>query len=242
MLGRTNNLPTYLPNRRGLLITLFLVLVAVEVATVTAVVMSQRVRTDKALALHTQQLLHARVAGKGLSAAILMSSAHASLRALCQAELPPHETIGRLNELLEQRFPYNRFVTLWYALLDPAAHALTYVNACQEHPLVRRSDGRWHRLDKSGPPVGMLPASRYQASTVALAPGDVVLVYSDGVIDCRNSADEAFGEERLLDLVTAVGDRHPAEIEESILGAVDEHRGTVPHADDVTLLLLKRLV
>jgi len=183
----------------------------------------------------------ADVAGKGLSAAILMSSAHASLRALCQAELPPHETIGRLNELLEQRFPYNRFVTLWYALLDPVAHALTYVNACQEHPMVRRADGRWHRLDKSGPPVGMLPASGYEASTVALAPGDVILVYSDGVIDCRNAANEPYGFERLLDLITTVGDLPPAEIAESILGAVDEHRGTEPHADDVTLLLLKRL-
>ena len=181
------------------------------------------------------------IAGKGLSAAMLMSSAHATLRALSQMDYAPDEMMRRLNGLMEARFPYNRFVTLWYSVLDPDAHTLTFVNACQERPLYRKADGMSERLDSCGSPVGMLPETDYLARTISLAPNDLVIVYSDGIVDCRNADDEQFGEDRLLDLVAETADNAPPDIAEAILEAVDLHRGNTPHDDDVTLLLLKRL-
>jgi serine phosphatase RsbU (regulator of sigma subunit) len=181
------------------------------------------------------------IAGKGLSAALLMSSAHASVRALCSMKLPPDEMVERLNALVESRFPYNRFVTLWYSVLDPATHSLTYVNACQERPLYGARGRSWRALESCGPPLGIRSDSRYRAVTLGLAPDDLVLVYSDGLIDCRNQADEPFGAERLAELLREMQDEPPSDVADAVLERVDHHRGGRPHDDDVTLLLLKRL-
>jgi sigma-B regulation protein RsbU (phosphoserine phosphatase) len=181
------------------------------------------------------------IVGKGLSAAMLMSSAHASLQALTQAELSPSDAVTRLNALVEKRFPYNRFVTLWYATLDPRAHELTYVNACQERPFHVTADGSVQPLETDGSPVGMMDDTVYESKTIAIGPGDMVVVYSDGFINCRNPSEDFFGEDRLLELVESVTHSTPTEMAETLLEAVNDYRGERPHEDDITLLLLKRL-
>ncbi|PYS93754.1 MAG: hypothetical protein DMF50_13185 [Acidobacteria bacterium] len=180
------------------------------------------------------------VAGKGLPAALLMCSFQASLRALSELDLRPEETMARLNGLLYNRIPANRFVTFFYGVLDPARHTLTYVNAGQTPPAILRSDGGLERLTQSGRPLGLLPDTAYCSASIALAPGDVLVCSSDGVTEGRGLSDEEFGEERLNGLVREARQDAPPRIVREVLAAIETFHAGEPHQDDITLIILKR--
>lgn len=181
------------------------------------------------------------VAGKGLPAALLMSAFQASLRALTELGLPPEETIQKLNRLLSRRLPLNRFVTFFYALLDPARHTLTYVNAGHNPPWILRRDGvTADRLTQTGRPLGLFEASTYEARTLDLAPGEILLCYSDGVTEATNAAGEEFGEELLRRLLGEACAVSPFDIVRRITAAIETHHSGAPRQDDITLVALKR--
>ncbi len=181
------------------------------------------------------------VAGKGLPAALLMCSLHATLRALMELDLPPAETMSRMNRLLARSIPANRFVTFFLGILDPARHALLYVNAGHNAPfLVRAIGGDPERLERTGRPLGLFETSPYEARETALRPGDLLVCYSDGVTEERNAGGEEFGEERLLELARRPADDLPTAIVERVTAAVGEHHTGSPPQDDITLVVLKR--
>ncbi len=180
------------------------------------------------------------VAGKGLSAALLMCMFQASLRALSELDLPPEETLIRLNRLLYRRIPENRFVTFFYALLDPARHTLTYINAGQTAPLHVRPGAAVERLPQTGRPLGFFENVAYSAARLAFAPGDILVCYSDGVTECRDGDDKEFGEERLVRLVQESRAAAPVEIATRITEAIRRHHASPSAEDDVTLVVLKR--
>ena len=180
------------------------------------------------------------VAGKGLPAALLMASFQASLRALAELELPPDDTLRRLNRLLSRTVPENRFVTFFYAVLDPASHELSYVNAGQNPPYIVRARGGADRLKQSGPPLGLLEDSTYVAHQVRLEPGDILVCYSDGVTEARGHADLEFGEERLTELVAKENARGPQDLLRVVTEAMEAHCTGLAYQDDVTLVILKR--
>lgn len=183
----------------------------------------------------------ADVAGKGLPAALLMCGFQGSMHVLCDLDLPPGETLQRLNRTLLPRIPANRFVTSFYGVLDPQGHSLGYVSAGHCPPLLIRGDGSVEHLGLGGPPLGLFESASYQAARVELGPGDLVLCYSDGVTEGVDAADEEFGEERLAALARDAQAESPESICQRITDAVRRHQGDEVRQDDVTIFILKRI-
>ena len=182
------------------------------------------------------------VSGKAMPAALLMTSLHARVRVL--AEDPPHvaEMMMRLNRATAANCPSNRFVSFFFSVFDPASGVLTYANAGHNPPMIVRSDGRIDLLEGGGLLMGILPSAKYEAYTAQLGLGDSLLLYSDGVTEAANAAGEEFEEERLAKVLQANVDKHPHEIVDAITNAVREFSAGAPVADDLTLVVAKRLV
>ncbi len=185
------------------------------------------------------------VSGKGLPAALLMGTLHGAVRAYSGFwnKQNHSEIAGKLNELLYVRTSKERFASLFWAFFDPLEQTLRYVNAGHLPPLVaRRIDGREIeivRLDKGGPVLGLLPAAAYEHGEAALKQGDLLVLYSDGVLEAANAADEEFGEERVIQVMTAQWDRRPDEICEAILKAILDFTGTAELQDDLTMFVAR---
>lgn len=180
------------------------------------------------------------VAGKGLPAALVMSHVQAAQRALSDLLLPPEKMIGQLNRILCRCLPENRYVTLFYGVLDPARHTFTYVNAGHPAPLCVRRDGGVERLNLSHLFVGMIEDHIYSSDTIRFDPGDLLICYSDGVTEQEDPSKRQFGEQRLESLTKRLESRAPHDVLETILAAVDGHSAGNRHTDDVTLVILKR--
>ena len=181
------------------------------------------------------------VAGKGLSAALLMCTFQATLRTFSELDLPLEDTLTRLNRHLCRRIPANRYVTFFYGILDPASHALTYANAGHNPVLLVRANGAPERLGVTSQPLGLFEKFDCSAVRVDLRPGDVMLCYSDGITEALSPGEEEFGEERLAGVVRDCRDCPAEEIVQRIINEVDRHHAGVPRQDDLTLVALKRV-
>ena len=180
------------------------------------------------------------VAGKGLPAALLMCAFQASFRALLELDLPPGETLARLNRLLVNKVPANRYVTFFYGVVDPAKHLLTYANAGHNAPIVLRADGSVEHLPSSGLPIGMFETDIYRTEEVQLGRNDLVVCFSDGVTEARAPDDTEFGEEALLTTVREARDEGPSEIVRRVTDAIDAHHAGRHASDDLTLVIFKQ--
>jgi phosphoserine phosphatase RsbU/P len=180
------------------------------------------------------------VSGKGLSASLLMCWFQASLVALSELDLPLLEVIRQLNRVLSRRFPDNRFVTLFYGILDAAGESLRYVNAGHCPPLLCSPGKEPRTLLQTGPPLGLFEASDYEDAAVQLRPGDTLLCYTDGITSARSPAGEWFGEDRLLEHLRNTAARPAAEVLRRILEDLEEFGKGKPRADDMTLVILRR--
>ena len=180
----------------------------------------------------------ADVSGKGLSAAILMSNVHAGLRILVEGGHAPADLCAQLNRHLCRFTESHMFATLFYGEWDRAERRLTYVNAGHTTPILAGSSERFRRLDCGGVPIGLLPESSFCAGTVTLEPGDLVVLYSDGITEAGVLDAEPFGEARLESLIVAHRDQPLGDIQREILAAVRRWSGRDPE-DDMTLLLIR---
>jgi phosphoserine phosphatase RsbU/P len=181
------------------------------------------------------------VSGKGVGAALMMASLEASLRALAVVVEDPAELMGRVNTLVRQASSANRYATLFYAEYDPATRRLTYVNAGHNPPVVlRNSNGACHvlRLETGGSVVGLFP-QRYERGVFAHEPGDVVVLFTDGVSESMNIRDEEWGEERLIELAKSVQGLSALDCLKRILAAAQAFAGGAPQHDDMTLVVLR---
>lgn len=180
------------------------------------------------------------VSGKGMPASLLMANVQATLRGQTLIESKPRERIERSNKLLYRCTDDERFVTLWYGVLDPAAHRLTYCNAGHEPPFLVSAGGDSRRLDLGGLALGVFEDRTYNQDSVVLSPGDVLVVYSDGIPDAATEADEPFGDGRLESLIVDHRRDPAATILDSVFAAVDAHAGEAPQFDDLTMVVVKR--
>jgi serine phosphatase RsbU (regulator of sigma subunit)/pSer/pThr/pTyr-binding forkhead associated (FHA) protein len=183
----------------------------------------------------------ADVAGKGLPAALMMARLAAQLQLLIQAGLDLVEMIERLNHELCLGDSDHRYTSFLLAELDARRHVLRIVNAGHPRPVVRRADGRIETVGEhqSGMLLGVRASARYEPASVALAPGDAVLFYTDGVSEATNTVDELFGTPRLVETVRQA-DGGAAGIGAAILNAVSTFVGETPPSDDLTLICLRR--
>jgi sigma-B regulation protein RsbU (phosphoserine phosphatase) len=179
------------------------------------------------------------VCGKGLPAALLMGLVHGAVRTAARSpSLDLAAMAGQLNELLCLRTAGERFVSLFWASCDPGRSVLEYVNAGHLPPVLVRG-GALHRLTAGGPVLGLLPQAPYQQATLPLHAGDLLVVYSDGLVEAVNASGGEFGEGRLLAAVEAHHHRPVAEVRTAILEAVRAFRGSTPLPDDLTLLVAR---
>ncbi|NOT60378.1 MAG: SpoIIE family protein phosphatase [Acidobacteria bacterium] len=181
------------------------------------------------------------VSGKGISAALLMSSVHAAVRAQCTTNLAPHQIVSELNEYIYDNTPMNRYVTFFYSELDELTGELTYINGGHNAPLLVRNSGAVEQLDCGGFPVGIMPGGTYLEGHVHLAPGDVLVIYSDGVTESVNEQGDEFGEPLLLETIQRHRGRTAAGLRDRIDEALQKFVGRAKTVDDLTLVILKRL-
>jgi sigma-B regulation protein RsbU (phosphoserine phosphatase) len=180
------------------------------------------------------------VAGKGSPAALLMALLLAVLRTLVDEKLEARALVARLNTQICRHSPSSRFITLFYGVYTPATGALTYVNAGQNPPLLRRADGSIERLGGTGIALGMFEGSTYGAVDTTVGAGDLLVLYSDGITEAENPAGQPFEEAGLERFLAARGGESPAALAPAILGAIEAHARDSRFTDDLTVLILKR--
>lgn len=181
------------------------------------------------------------VAGKGSPAALLMALLLAVLRTLVDERLDAPALVERLNVQICRHTPSSRFITLFYALYSPATGEMTYVNAGQNPPFIRRLDGRYERLGATGVALGMFDHSTFRAGTTHVDPGEMFVAYSDGITEAEDPDGRPFEEAGLELVVERYAHDPAAELGVRILKAVEAHARRPRFADDLTVLILKRI-
>ncbi|HEV2827717.1 MAG TPA: SpoIIE family protein phosphatase [Pyrinomonadaceae bacterium] len=180
------------------------------------------------------------VSGKGTAAALLMSSLHASIHAQTGSHDTLVETISAVNRYLAENIPSNRFVTLFYAELDPDSGAVSFLNAGHNPPLIVHAAGTVEQLASGGLPLGIKADAEYREGRTHLEPGDVLVIYSDGVTEAASPNGEEFGPTRLYEVVSRNVDASAAGIRDRIESALTKFSQGTQAADDITLVIVKR--
>jgi serine phosphatase RsbU (regulator of sigma subunit) len=178
------------------------------------------------------------VSGKGIAAALLASMAQGVLQAQFSSGLSLTEAVTSLNRVVEQKSALDRFITLFCALLDPEGN-FEFINAGHNPPILMRADGRIEHLATKSLVIGAFDFAQYRARRVKLEPGDVVVIFTDGVTEAVNAANEMFGDERLEELVRANAHLSAEEIKTCVLDEVLSFTRGLPQGDDITLIVLK---
>src|SRR5215471_7217741 len=158
----------------------------------------------------------ADVAGKGVPAALLMAFLRASLRAATHIGYAPHISMAKVNYLLWESIERHQFVTAFYGILDATNRNLVFANAGHNPPLVLDADGSARFLEQGGLPLGMFRDTRYYEYYLTLDPGQLLVLYTDGVTEAINSAEEEFGRDRLVKAVNANRDKSSRDLIQAV--------------------------
>jgi sigma-B regulation protein RsbU (phosphoserine phosphatase) len=186
------------------------------------------------------------VSGKGISAALLMASLRACLRTMTLLEIVHLSTLmERMNQLVYESSAVNRYATFFFAVYDPAARQLQYVNAGHNAPVLLRASAngaiRRTRLDAGGPVIGLLAGVKYEEQRIDLEAGDLLVAYTDGISEAMTLSDEEWGEERMLLAAESARRGSAEEIVRTVFKGADAFTAGAPQHDDMTLLVLKLL-
>ena len=186
-------------------------------------------------------LVMADVSGKGIPAALLVSTLHASLRAYIQTYTDLGKLVQKLNTVVYENTTPERFITCFVAVIDSATHRLTYVNAGHNPPYILHQDADdIPELGPSGLPLGMVGNATYEVRSVDLLPGDVVTLYTDGVTEAMNRSSDLYSEERFQKCAVQARGLTAERIKNELLGDVHKFVAGEPQSDDLTLLIAKR--
>jgi sigma-B regulation protein RsbU (phosphoserine phosphatase) len=182
----------------------------------------------------------ADVAGKSIPAAMLMATFQASLKTLSTAQVTFPELVANMNRYACSNSQGGlRFTTAFLAEYDTVRRVLTYINAGHNNPILRRSTGLIERLDVGGLPLGIQPEARYESASLVLAPGDWLVIFTDGLVEAVNAHDEEYDEPRLLHAIEAGTSGTPSDMLKRLMAELDLFVGNTPQHDDVTCMLLK---
>jgi sigma-B regulation protein RsbU (phosphoserine phosphatase) len=179
----------------------------------------------------------ADVVGKGIPAALLMSNLQAAVRAFATDAAQPGELCQQVNRILCGNIAEGRFISFFYCVIDSDLATLTYANAGHYLPILIRADGTVERLDRGGAVLGVFPETAYEQGEVALAAGDRLILFTDGITEARNAADEEFGEERLVTIAVANRSCSAPALQARLAEAVATFAGG-EFQDDATLIVL----
>ena len=185
-------------------------------------------------------LVVADVAGKSVPAALLMATFQASLRTLAEANTSLLELVEGLNRYAcAHSLGGRRFTTAFFGELEPETRVLSYVRAGHNAPLIRRASGSLERLETGDLPLGIDASARFTCGAVTMAPRDLLVIFTDGLIEAVNDADQEFGESRLLEVLKSSDAAGAQATLKNLLSAVDAFVGHTRQHDDITCLLLR---
>jgi phosphoserine phosphatase RsbU/P len=186
-------------------------------------------------------LLVGDVAGKGMPASLLMSSLQARVHVVFDEGEDLASKMTSLNKATCRTCPDNRFITFFLTVADPSTGELVFSNAGHNPPLLVRASGGFETLSGGGMILGILPMATYQENRATMAPGDVLVLFSDGVTEASDPRGEEFGEERLATLVASLRESPAAEIVEAVHRTVAAFTEGAPAGDDITVVVARRL-
>jgi phosphoserine phosphatase RsbU/P len=186
-------------------------------------------------------LVIADVSGKGVPAALLMAFLRASLRAATHIGYSPHISMAKVNYLLWESIERNQFVTAFYGILDVTNKTLGYTNAGHNPPLLLDKNGDSRFLEHGSFPLGMFRDTRYHEYYLTTEPGEILVLYTDGVTEAQNPEGEEFGRERLADAVKANRQLGARELISAVQNVVLEWTDGRGATDDVTYFVIKAL-
>jgi len=180
----------------------------------------------------------ADVAGKGLPAALLMSSFQAALRPLMAQKLDPCELCGRLNRILCDLTPVGKFISFFYAVLNASERRLTYCNAGHNPPLLIRADGGSTELNPAGAVLGQFPDWRYEQSDLQISSGDKLVVFTDGLVEACDADEEPFGEQNVVRIARENPGASARDLMVLLTQSASQHCGG-RFQDDASLIVLR---
>jgi serine phosphatase RsbU (regulator of sigma subunit) len=185
-------------------------------------------------------IIIADVAGKGIGAALLMAAFQATLRTLIRTEKDPAEMMARLNEVMRENSPPNKYITAFYGELDPNSNQFTYVNAGHNPPMHSTGDGV-ALLSICGPVIGIIPGATYRNESVKLEPSDLLFMCTDGITESQNPAGQEFGEDGASLFLTKNRTMGVEDLALTLEQAVKEFTQGASPIDDSTIIFVKRV-
>ncbi len=180
------------------------------------------------------------ITGKGMPAALLMSSLQASLRSQALINVESANCVQNINKLLYNNTESHRFATLFYGVLNPEEHKIKYCNAGHDQPILLRKAKLENQLESTGLILGVMEEFPYDSAMIDIEVDDVLILYTDGITEAMNADEEEFGLERTLAVITAHADQSAADIQQALLDAVNAHASGHTQSDDITLMVIKR--
>ena len=185
-------------------------------------------------------VLVADVSGNGIPAALLMTSFRALIIPGARAGMSPAALMGKMNSLLPEFARKRDFITAFYGILDISGGSFSYSNCGHNLPFLVRADGRIERLTKCGPSLIILPDAQYETGTVVLHEGDLLVLYTDGVVELFDRHLQEFGNERLEEVARTFREASAETVLQEIVAATHSFSGPELSHDDFTLVVLKR--
>ena len=179
------------------------------------------------------------IVGKGLAAGMWFAHLLGQLRVHARSAADPARSVAAINHDLGQLKAEPPLVSLFFARLDPRRNELAYCNAGQPPALLLKSDGSTRPLAEGGPLLGAIPQAAFVSGRVSFEPGDTLVVYSDGIVECRNDHGEEFGLAGLENATRRVAGSSAASTLFSLLGAVQDFAGATPREDDFALMVVR---
>ncbi|MCP4362602.1 MAG: SpoIIE family protein phosphatase [Chloroflexi bacterium] len=185
-------------------------------------------------------ILIADVADKGVPAAIFMALSRTILRTIALNRINPAETLTRANEIILNDTQSDLFVTVFYVVWEPESKTLLFANGGHNLPILLRADGSSQQLKAEGIALGVLPEVTIECGSVPFNPGDMLVLYTDGITEAMNEDYDEFGLGHLQVAVEAARNKTAAELVTAVRSSIDAHVGDTPQFDDITLVIMKR--
>jgi len=179
------------------------------------------------------------VSGKGLPAALLMANLQATMQGCARIAATVSDCMSAANKFLIASTDNKTFVTLFYAVYDPASRTLTYCNAGHNPPMRFSADGNMTLLETGGPLAGCFSWADYKEETLTLGEGEAIVIYTDGVTEAESPAEEQYGEERLEELLRSARTQQAQPMLEQIVKSVLTFQQDAPVMDDITVVCLR---
>lgn len=180
------------------------------------------------------------VSGKGMPAALLMANLQATIRSQVLINSTPSNCLKISNTHMFQNSGPEKFASLFFGVLDVQTHQLCYSNAGHNYPLLFSQGKEIRRLQSDGIVLGFLESFSFDERQIPFFPGDLFVLYSDGITEAVNDQEEEFGEERLIQIIRENWENSAENVMKKILSAVRIHSGEFPQMDDITLIIIKR--